>query len=67
VSLASAFELDDAPAFERFFFVTSPEPFAVAVVTEAAARLGPSGAGGRLELPPSLEQSTLLLRKDGPP
>ena len=65
-TLASAFELDDAPAFERFFFVTSPKPFPVSVVTEAAARFASHGAGDRLRLPPALEQSTVLLRKGGP-
>jgi hypothetical protein len=63
VVLASAWELDDAPGFERFFFVTSDRPFAVRTVTEAAARLS-SAAADRLELPPGLGQSTLLLRKD---
>jgi hypothetical protein len=67
VTLASAFELDDAPAFERFFFVTSAEPFAASVVTEAAADLARRRSGQRLELPATLEQSTFLLRKDGRP
>jgi hypothetical protein len=64
-SLASAFELDDAPRFERFFFVTSSGPFPVSLVTGAVERLAAHG-GERLELPPAFEQSTFLLRKDGP-
>jgi hypothetical protein len=66
--LASAYELDDAPTFERFFFVTSAAPFDVALVTEAARRLGSRAAEGpvRFDLPPDFRQSTFLLRKDGP-
>jgi len=65
-TLASAWELDDAPAFERFFFVTSKAPFAVAAVTEALRRTPPGADPARLDLPPELEQSTVVLRKDGP-
>jgi hypothetical protein len=66
VVLASAWELDDAPAFERFFFVTSPAPFAVDTVTGALRRAAPAGFDApRLDLPPALAQSTFVLRKDG--
>jgi hypothetical protein len=67
--LVSAYELDDAPAFERFFFVTSSAPFDVALVTDAARRLAsrPLAEGPtRLDLPLAFGQSTFLLRKDGP-
>ena len=41
IPLTSAYELDDAPAFERFFFVTSsgPTPLRVDLVTRAAEAL----------------------------
>lgn len=67
VALASAYRLDDAPAFERFYFVTSPRPFAVAAVTEAARKHGVGGAAAseaRLSLPAGLQQSSFTLRKD---
>jgi hypothetical protein len=65
VVLASAWELDDAPAFERFFFVTSPAPFAVDTVTRALRRAAAPGADpARLDLPDGLAQSTFVLRKD---
>jgi hypothetical protein len=35
-----AFELDDAPAFERFFFVTSTDPLDVAQVMDSVRALG---------------------------
>jgi hypothetical protein len=66
VSLPDAFELDDAPEFERFFFVTSRSPFAMARVLDAARSLGqrPETARSRpLDLPAGLEQTSFLLRK----
>ena len=69
VLLAHAYRLDDAPAWERFFFVTADAPFPVAAVEDAARRLagepgmaGPVPAG--LPLPKALEQSTFLLTKE---
>ena len=69
--LATAYELDDAPAFERFFFVTSGTLFDVATVTEAVRRIasrdvdhGPQAT--RLDLPPTFEQTSFTLRKDVP-
>jgi anti-sigma factor RsiW len=66
--LPHAFELDDAPRFERFFLVTSPEPVDVQAVIEAAERLGAEGARDlpRLDLDPSLVQVSFLLRKETP-
>ena len=55
VTLASAYELDDAPSFERFFLVYGEEPFEVAAAAEAARRLAarPDEARrGRLEPAP---------------
>ena len=37
--LSFSYQLDDAPAFERFFLVTSDRAFAIAEVRRAAARL----------------------------
>jgi hypothetical protein len=69
-TLPESYELDDAPAFERFYLVTADAPFPVETVVEAVMRrhARPEGAGGdgRLDLPPSLEQSTFVLRKEPP-
>jgi hypothetical protein len=69
--LAAAYELDDAPAFEHFFFVTSEAPFEVAAVTEAIRHVASrepnhDGPAPRLRLPAALEQSAFVLRKDVP-
>lgn len=66
VRLPHAFELDDAPRYERFFFVTSNEPFASSLVEDAVRELAARGSAetGTLELPAGMGQVTLLLRKD---
>lgn len=64
VTLDLAYELDDAPAFERFFFVTGEAPIDVEAVLEAAQELVGAGAeGAELELPEGLQVTDLLLRK----
>ncbi len=66
VALASAYELDDAPAFERFFFVTSDEPLDVNAVMESARALALSPEAARrepLSLPAPLSQTSLTLDK----
>ncbi len=66
VLLPSAYELDDAPLFERFFLVTAKTPIDVAAVFAAADKLAADPAKARtapLVLPPGLEQTSLLLVK----
>ena len=67
VALDHAFELDEAPGFERFFFVTSEpgEQLPVTEVLEAARKLAQSedAKSAALELPQSWKQSSLLLDK----
>jgi hypothetical protein len=65
VRLPSAYELDDAPAFERFFLVTSDAPFPIAAVVDAARALAakPHAARAPLPLPASLRQASLTLAK----
>lgn len=67
VSLSSSYQLDDAPDFERFFLITSDEPFHVDMVVKAAEALSlrSSSALDDLPLPPSLDQRSFLLRKVG--
>jgi hypothetical protein len=65
VALAEAYELDDAPGFEQFYLVAADEPFAVGQVLEAVRRRHAGGAGGgRLDLPPSMDQFGFELRKE---
>jgi hypothetical protein len=66
VRLPAAYELDDAPAFERFFLITAAEPFSTASVVGAARVLAaqPTAARGqRLALPTSLHQESLTVDK----
>ncbi len=66
IVLPSAYELDDAPGFERFFFAFSRAPFDVQDVARAA---GPLSANPRtadraiLRLPAGIESFSLTVRK----
>jgi hypothetical protein len=69
VRLPRAFELDEAPGFERFFLVVSSAPFDGQPVLAAAQTLARDPAAARaqpLALPPGLSQSALLLDKVQP-
>jgi hypothetical protein len=69
-SLPHSYQLDDAPAFERFFFVTSAAPIDVAALLEGARRIARDPEHARrdpLSLPPHLEQWSLLVRKGDAP
>lgn len=64
--LPEAYELDDAPRFERFIFVAADTPLSVAEVAAAARRLAadPTRAeGAALELAAPHRQHSLLLLK----
>ena len=63
VTLDAAYQLDDAPAFERFYFVTADKPFAVEPVVAAARRSFTAGTH-RLELPAAFTQAAFSLAKD---
>ena len=66
--LPHAYELDDAPDFERFFLVTSSGPIDVPAVLSAARDLARSRSAAcleRLPLPSRLEQTSFLVRKRG--
>jgi hypothetical protein len=60
--LDAAYELDDAPRFERFCLVTSDRPFDVGVVLDAA-RTAARGTDAPLSVP-RLDVTCLTLRKD---
>lgn len=64
-----AYQLDDAPGFERFFFLTSSGPFDLEDVMSAARALGSRPGSARVEplpLPADIRQSSLLLEKSQP-
>jgi hypothetical protein len=69
VPLPDAFELDDAPRWERFFLITSETTFDVEPVVAAARRAAADAAGGArdapatLPLPAGFDQTSFLLRK----
>lgn len=67
VLLDSAYELDDAPRWECFYFVTADRPFDVAMAVDAATRAARDTRGARpprtLSLPAGFDQSVILLEK----
>ena len=68
VILPSAYELDDAPGFERFILVYSSASFDVRTVEQAARALAskPKAADtGSFALPPAMKQFSVVLRKKG--
>ncbi len=64
-TLPEAFALDDAPRFERFFFLTASEPIDTAATLDALRALARRGdaADAVLDLRPGLHQASLRLRK----
>ena len=64
-SLPHAYALDDAPRFERFFFITSDDPLDVRQTLAALRALAHrhDSATARAELPAGLRQWSLRLRK----
>ena len=68
VALTQSYELDDAPGFERFMLVTADEPFTVTVVEDALRRqhasLGAAANERRLDLPDSMDQFSLVVKKE---
>jgi hypothetical protein len=69
VLLDRAFELDDAPTMERFYFVTGASPFDVGPVLDAVRRdaADPRGGSASLTLPRDLDHTVFSLRKDTRP
>lgn len=66
-ALADAYELDDAPDWERFYFVTAEQPFPVGIVVDALRTAGRGeGAPERIELPDGLQQMGITLIKSTP-
>jgi len=65
--LLSSYELDNAPDFERFFFITAMEEIEVQSIMNKAEELALSSASAKtknLELPESFSQFSVLLKKE---
>jgi hypothetical protein len=69
VLLDAAYELDDAPRWERFYFITGNTPFAVLPIVEAAraAAAPKSATPPPLVLRRGLDQATFSLQKEARP
>jgi hypothetical protein len=66
ISLPYAYELDDAPAYERFFFITSGKAFELKVADDAVNRLAAQtkkAGKKRLKLPSGFKQYSIILIK----
>jgi len=64
--LSSSYELDDAPSFERFFFITSKSEIDVQEVLKSAKTLAKNikkSKTDNLDLPDSFDQYSLLIKK----
>lgn len=66
VALDHSYELDDAPDFERFFFVTSSQPIDVSSVDEALEALVASGEAktGNPDLPEATRTTEFTVEKE---
>jgi len=67
ISLPYAYELDDAPLYERFFFITSDEPFDLAEVGDAVHALASKSKRAeknKLKLPSGFKQYSTILKKE---
>ena len=66
VPLKTSYELDDAPEFERFFFITAPSEINVTEILRQAERLAENPARAReaaLDLPKTYGQYSVLVKK----
>lgn len=68
VPLESAFELDDAPRWECFYFITAAQPFPVDLILQAAHKLNAAETPpDRLPISDSFTQAAFVLRKASGP
>lgn len=67
VLLPYSYQLDDAPEFERFFFLVSQEEFSLQRVLESAEEMASGrnqGRYGTLELPAGIKQYSITILKE---
>ena len=68
ILLDNSYELDNAPGFERFFFVTSTSAIDVESVLEQANLLAKDinrARTGHIKLPQVINQTSILINKEG--
>lgn len=63
IRLPQAYELDDAPRFERFIFITADAPLAVDTILAAARAITVDPAHTPLTIPPGARQTSFLVEK----
>jgi hypothetical protein len=61
VALERSYQLDDAPSYERFFFIVSTENFALGEIEDEVRNAGESGS---LKLDENISYTTLVLEKE---
>jgi len=67
VLLPYSYQLDDAPEFERFFFLVSQKEFSLQRVLESAEEMAAGrnhGRSGTLELPADIKQYSIMILKE---
>ncbi|MCP4157377.1 MAG: ActD protein, partial [bacterium] len=67
ILLPNAIELDDAPGFERFFFITSTTPIDVPALLTTAEKLAATAVEARydeLPLPQNMNQYSVIINKE---
>jgi hypothetical protein len=67
VALDFSYELDDAPGWEQFYFITSDKPFELDMVIEAARKKTvelTETEPGPLDLPEQFDQYLFTLKKE---
>ena len=70
VLLDQAYELDDAPRWERFYFITGEAPFPIAPIVASVQRAIAQADGDAipaLPLAAGLQQSVFTLQKESTP
>lgn len=66
-ALPFSYELDDAPGFERFFFISSKQEFDINTILQSAENIIKYGSPATIEtlnLTTDFDQQTIILKKD---
>ncbi len=64
VALPFSYELDNAPFFERFFFITSNDEILIEDILDKAARIAQGNKSEILNLDKGIDQQTIILFKE---
>ena len=66
-ALPFSYELDDAPGFERFYFISSKQEFSISTILKSAESIIKDGSAATIEtldLTTEFDQQTIILKKD---